>query len=282
MIEFPPNLLPSRPMRATRSVFAGAGINLFAALMMLGLGFGLAIWQAPGIWRDIQISQNPVEVADFDILDGECRTQRGIFTSCEADLVYTYEGKTIESHTSFAFIDFSTSDYYVGVVISGDRPSLATLDLGLDMLWNRIAVGAGFVLLFLVLGIVALRAFVRTVRDNGRAKRGGTVTPVPVEITQNSKVLGGRVVGYRIPGTGKGRRPAATARFKKSEGPIILNGADGNEYAVGVLMEGIDNPILLDEALTRLDLSQEERSAFNVRLDEGSASHAAELEADPA
>ena len=282
MIDFPPNLLPSRPMKATRSVFTGAGINFFAALIMLALGLGLAIWQAPGIWRDIQISQNPIEVADFDILDGECRTQRAIFTSCEADLVYTYDGKTIESHTSFAFIDFSTSDYYVGVVISGDRPAMATLDLGLDMLWNRIAVGAGFVLLFVVLFIVALRAYFRAARDNGRAKRGGTVTPVAVEMTQNSKVLGGRVVGYRIPATGKGKRAAAAARFKKNQGPIILNGADGNVYAVGALMEGIDNPILLDEELTRLDFSEDERAAFNARLDEGSASFEAEPEAKPA
>lgn len=266
-------------MRATRSVFAGAIAKLLSGILLLVLTGFVIVWQGPGIWRDIQISQNPIEVNQFEILDGECRSRRAFFTTCEADLSYTYEGKMIESHTSFAFVDFSTSDYYVGVVISADRPAMATLDLGLDMLWNRIAVAGVLIVLVGGIGLAALWGFFSTISDNRKAKRGGLVTPVALEVTNNKKVLGGKTMAYRPATPGKRRSAAAAARLGKTEEPIWLNGSDGEIYAVGAKIEGLKHPVLLDESLNRLDFTQEERVDFNAALDDGSASHRAEAAA---
>lgn len=282
MIALPENLFPSRPLKATRTVFDGAAWMLFSILLFLGLAVAFAMWQAPGLWRDIQIAQNPIEVRDFDILDGECRTQRAIFTTCEADLRYSYEGKTIESHTSFAFVDFSTSDYYVGVVISGDRPAMATLDLGLDMLWNRLAVGAVVMALLVGLSIAGIVGFLRASRGNRRARQGGRVRPVALQITQNKKVLGGRSIAYAPIVEGKKKATPVSTRFSKKSEPILLNGDDGMVYAVGAQMEGVRHPILLDNDLTRLDFTEAERMNFNTALDAGSASAQREAEGAPA
>lgn len=279
MIELPHTLFPARPMKATRSVFSGAIVKLFSGILLLAVTAFVAIWQVPGIWRDIQINQNPIEVNQFNILDGECRSQRVFFTTCEADLSYTYEGKTIESHTSFAFVDFSTSDYYVGVVISADRPAMATLDLGLNMLWNRIAVAGVLIVLVGGIGLAALWGFFSTISDNRRTKRGSPVTPVALEVTNNKKVFGGRTIAYRAVTQGKRRPAAAVARFGKAEEPIWLNGSDGEVYAVGARIDGLKHPVLLDETLNRLDFTEEERADFNAALDEGSASHQAEAAA---
>lgn len=276
MVQLTGVAFPSRPMKATRSVFAGGIAKLLSAVLFLGFALGLGIWQGPGLWRDVQIAQNPVEVYDFDILDGECRTQRAILTNCEADLRYTYEGKTIESHTSFAFVDFNSGDYYVGVVIKGDQPWLATLDLGIDMLWNRLAVGGGFFLLFAGLTIGGVVGFIRTVRDNGGARAGGQVTPVALDVLQNSKVLGGRTLGYRVAGMGKKKFPAATVRWKKDDEPVWIESADGGVYALGAQMEGVKQPILLDQKLERLDFNASERMTLNTALSRAASRHAGE------
>ena len=111
------------------------------------MAIGLGIWQGPGLWRDWQISQNPLTMPTGDLLDGECGTRRGL-TDCEARLVYDCGGRSYDTHVSLAVLDFSSGDYEVELVISRDRPELATVSLGLDMLWNRLAVFAVFMLFF--------------------------------------------------------------------------------------------------------------------------------------
>jgi hypothetical protein len=139
--------LPNRSLAVSKRPFSMPAAFAFTVVVLTALAVGLAWWQGPGLWRDWQINQDPLTVKEWDLVGGECSSRRGL-TDCEADIVYSFKGQNYEKHISLAFLDFSSNDYMVEVVISRDDPELATLSLGLDMLWNRLAVFAVFMLLF--------------------------------------------------------------------------------------------------------------------------------------
>jgi len=259
----PAALLPLRPMRARRAVFAGTAVKVFSGVLLVVMVSFMAVWQGPGIWRDIQISGDPVTMASSEVRNGQC-TSRRFFTTCEADVRYNYRGKDVATHIAFAFIDFSSDDYTVEVVISEQKPQLATLDLGLDMLWNRIAVFFVLVGGLGVLGLWGLFGAWRSFSDNRAARRGGRVSPVLLTLTQSSKVLGGKVIAYRSAESKKS--PVASARLKKSMEPIWFAVSDDTYHAVGVQMEGVRLPILLEDTLERLDFTDAERQASRAAL----------------
>lgn len=265
MTQFPASLLPARTMRATRSVFSGTMINLWSGILLLGIALFIGVWQGPGIWRDIRIAQDPAALANFDVRNGECSFRR-FFTTCEADVDYLYVGMPFEAHISFAFVDFSSRDYSVQVVIARGNPELATLDLGIDMLWNRIAVFAVLVLLLGGLGLRALYVVVATMRENRAAREGGAVRPVLLEITRSDKVWGAKAIAYRRKPEGNEKTAAASARFGKKDEPVWFLASDGAYHPVGVEMDGVRRPILLDAALARLDFSEAERAALRAAL----------------
>lgn len=259
--------LPNRSIALTGRPVAAPAAMLFTLVILTAMAIGLAIWQGPGLWRDLQISQNPMTLPNGQVLDGECNTRRGL-TDCEAQLVYDYDGKSYDTHVSLAFLDFSSGDYEVDVVISRGKPELATLSLGLDMLWNRLAVFAVFMLVF-VGGVVAvLWGAWQAGRANRAASTPGRLSVVPVEIAGVDNKRGAGFVSYFSTENGKRKGHVVRTRFPAGQAPLMGLDAKGKAFGVAVKSEHVSLPVLLDGGLERLELSEAERqlalSTFDV------------------
>ena len=258
--------LPSRPLLIKRNPFAHGIWYFLAFLMLAGIAVFLTIWQVPGLVRDFRISQNPVTVTNGDI-DGECSTRKGI-TDCDAHLTYSYNGQDYDTNVSMMFLDFNTGDYLVDVVISGDKPELATLSLGLDMLWNRIAVFAIFAGICAVSGLVLLAQSMQFAANNSRLRQAGAMTLVPVDIAGIKKGRGGSLVSYIDHLKGPKSKRTSFTRLARDEEPLIVADDQGNLVGVAVLHDRATRPVLLDAELTRLDLTTDERRAMLASIGE--------------
>lgn len=254
--------LPNRSVTIAARPFALPAAFLFTVVVMTALFVGIAVWQGPGLWRDIQINQNPVVLYDAEVLDGECSTRRGI-TDCEAQLVYDYEGQSYDTHVSLAFIDFSSDDYSVDVVISGDKPELATVSLGLEMLWNRLAVFAVFALVFAGGAVAMVLGGLRAWGANRAAATAGRLELMPVEVTDFSKGF----VSYADHLKGPKSRRVTRTRFPRGQEPLMAVDDSGKVVGVAVKAEHVGLPILLDRGLTRLELSDAERQLALASFD---------------
>ncbi|MBK4215997.1 hypothetical protein JJJ17_08680 [Paracoccus caeni] len=258
--------LPDRPLNiAPGSINPPRGL-IFAMILFLGL-LGFLVWfQGPDLYRDWQISRNPVELQEALIENGECTTRKGFFTDCSADVAYSYEGQSYDGHIELAFFDFHTGDYWVSVVISGDDPSLATLSLGLEKLWNRIIVLALFSALFLGLVISSL---VQRARAN-KARKGiagsARLGLVPVVLTNVFERGRKTHVTYaeRIAPGKNGK--AANTTFVAPAQPLLSFDQDGQTVGIGVRHPDALLPVLLDAELERLSLTPEERQAALAQI----------------
>ncbi|RYE60079.1 MAG: hypothetical protein EOP20_03525 [Hyphomicrobiales bacterium] len=267
--------LPQRSLAVTKRPFSMPAAFLFTVVILSAMAVGLAIWQGPGLWRDWQINQDPLVLEDWDMSEGECSSRRGL-TDCEADITYTFEGQDYAKHITLAFLDFSSGDYLVDVVISRDDPELATLSLGLDMLWNRLAVFAVFMLLFVggTIGMI-VNAF-RAAGANRAAGTPGRLTLVPVDVVE---VKNG-VVSYVDHLKGKSKRTTRT-HFAKGQTPLIGLDETGKPVGVAVKLEHVAIPILLDSNLERIELTDTERQAALAAFDAEQEQRGAKLATNP-
>src|ERR1044072_8122815 len=140
-------VLPSRPLSLARNVISTPNAYFWSTPIILALAVFLFVSEAPGVIRDFQISQNPLVLENGDVQNGKCTTRKAVFTACEALLVYSYGGGNYDTEVEVMFVDFHSGDYETDLVISVDHPELATMSLGLDMLWNRIITLTVFVVL---------------------------------------------------------------------------------------------------------------------------------------
>ncbi len=251
--------LPDRPLRLAPGTVSGPRLFLFALAIFLLIGGAIAWWQTPGLIRDWQISRNPVVLYDGDIRNGKCTTRKGIFTDCEAHLAYDYNGRHYESDVTLMFVDLHSGDYEVDLVISGDKPELATMSLGLEKLWNRLTVFALFTLLFFGMAAMLVRQKLRAARASAALARPGRLTLVPAEITQVQEARGNSFVTYR---PAEGAKTVLLARFAKGEEPLVVQDATGQTFGLAARGETTPMPALLDSGLRRVDLTEAERSAI--------------------
>ncbi|KRA97424.1 hypothetical protein ASD83_09820 [Devosia sp. Root685] len=271
--------LPNRSLAIGKRPFSMPAAFLFSVVVLSAMAIGLGIWQGPGLWRDWQINQNPLTLDDWDMSDGECSSRRGL-TDCEADITYSYEGRDYAKHISLAFLDFSSDDYMVDVVISRNDPELATLSLGLDMLWNRLAVFGVFMLLFGGGAIGMIINALRAMGANRAAAVPGRLTLVPVEIAELKKVPGGMAVSYIDHLKGRSKRTTRT-HFAKGQEPLIGLDETGKQVGVAVKLDHVAIPVLLDRNLERVELTDIERQAALAAFDAEQEQRGAKLAANP-
>ena len=142
-MTFPTLKLPARPLTLKREAIATPVSYYFSIPILLAIAVFMVVTEAPGILRDYRISKNPLVVEDGSI-DGQCTTRKAIFTTCEVSLAYEHGGQRYDKDVEVMFVDMHSGDYETGLVIAADEPQLATISLGLDMLWNRIITLAVF------------------------------------------------------------------------------------------------------------------------------------------
>ncbi|PDT02780.1 hypothetical protein CO666_18000 [Rhizobium chutanense] len=253
-------VLPSRPLSLARDVISTPSAYFWATPVILALAVFFFVWEAPGVIRDFQISQNPLVLDDGDVQNGRCTTRKAVFTDCEARLVYSYGGRNYDTEVEIMFVDFHTGDYETDLVISADHPELATMSLGLDMLWNRIITLALFVVLLGGTSLGTIFLAIRIWRVKGQLRRPARLIPVPVEISAFDRRRGVLSITYndKIAADKTGR--SAYTRMKGQE-PLIVGEANGKAIGLAVRHGTTALPVLLDDRLQRVELTDAERAA---------------------
>jgi hypothetical protein len=252
--------LPDRPLKLSRHARPGYFWALMGALLLVVIGLFILVWQVPGIQHDWTISRNPVLVQDGRIEDAKCTTRKAIFTDCEAHLSYVVDGTPYETDVALMFVDFHTGDYTVDIVRSGDDPSLATMDIGIDKLWNRIIMAALLILLMVGGGFALFLQGARNMRASGLLARPAAFEAIPVAIA--SVAAAGKRTQVTISNPAAAKPKASfMSSFRKDEEPLIMQNDAGEAYGIAVKVAGTPVPVLLDRGLLRLDLTAAERTA---------------------
>lgn len=258
-MTFPTITLPSRAFALKRGVISIPLAYYFSTPILLAIAAFMMITEGPGIVRDYTISQNPFVIQNGDI-NGKCTTRKAVFTTCEVDLAYEYDGRKYEKDVEVMFVDFHAGDYETGIVISADKPELATISLGLDMLWNRIITLAAFVLLLGGGGIAMIFLTMRILRVRAQLRRPALLTPVPVEITAIDKKRARLAVTYADRLSDRKTKRVAYTHFEPGQEPIIVGDAGNNAVALAVWHANTSLPVLLDDRLERIEMSDQERA----------------------
>lgn len=257
-MTFPTIKLPARPIAIKGGVISIPFAYYFSTPVLLAIAIFMVMTEGPGILRDYTISQNPF-VIDGTI-GGNCTTRKAVFTTCEVDLSYEHDGQRYEKEVEVMFVDFHTGDYETGLVISADHPELATISLGLDMLWNRIITLAAFTLLLGGGGIAMIFLALRILRVRGQLRHPAPLTVIPVEITGMDKKRGRLSVTYADRLSERKTKRVAFTRFESGEEPIIVGDAGSNAVALAVWHGTTALPVLLDDRLERIDMTAQERA----------------------
>ena len=259
-LSLPALILPNRPLSLSPDVISTPRAYYWATPIILALAVFLAVWETPGVIRDIQIAQNPVWLEAGDVQNGRCTTRRAIFTDCEARLVYSYNGQNYDTEVEVMFVDFHVGDYETGLVISGDHPELATMTLALDKLWNRIITLTLFVLILGGMSIGMLFLAFRSWNVRRQLRHPATLAPVPVEITAFDRKRNILSITYndRIADDKTGR--SAYTRMTNGAEPLIIGQAKGKAIGLAVRHGRTALPVLLDNRLERIDLTEAERA----------------------
>jgi hypothetical protein len=257
----PTLVLPGRPLSLAPDVISTPRAYYWATPIILAFAVFLTVWEAPGVIRDFQISQNPLELADGDVQNGRCTTRRAIFTDCEARLVYSYNGRNYDSSVEVMFVDFHVGDYETGLVISADHPELATMSLALDKLWNRIVT---LVLFVGILGCMSLAMVFFALRIwlvRRQLRRPAVLGVVPVEITAFDRNRRRLAITYNDKlAADKTGRSVYTQMAADAE-PLIVGEANGKAVGLAVRHGSTALPVLLDSRLQRIEFSEDERAA---------------------
>lgn len=254
----------------------GAESPLFSLPIVIGLTAFMAVSEAPGILRDWTINQNPVTLDSGDIRDGKCTTRKGFFTTCSADLNYTYNGQSYDKAVEIMFVDIHDGDYDTNLVISADHPDLATLSLGIEALepdHNARRVR---------------RSSWRRQHRRDFPDLACLARPQPIAPTCSTRAG---------PGGNHGIRPAAQAidgdlcgqdsrektgrvghtRLELGQEPLLIGENGGKAVGLAVWHGNTSLPVLLDERLERIEMTAEERAKALAPLAAELGGHPPEL-----
>ncbi|NPD14004.1 hypothetical protein HOY34_02180 [Xinfangfangia sp. D13-10-4-6] len=271
--------LPSRPLRMTPGAVARPIGAIFGTLVMLALSAFFLVWQGPDLWRDWQISQNPVLADRSDVSNGKCTARKGVLTDCEAHVSYDYQGQHYESDVKLLFVDMHAGDYEVDVVISADKPHLATLTLGLEKLNNRLIMIAIIVLGFFAGGIALLRPMLRAGTASRILAQEAPMTLVPVEIVNAHTTRGTTQISYKDKEISN---RVLAANFAAGEEPLMVWGPNGEGHGLAVRSSIKPFAGLLDQKLTRISLTDQERRDALAQLEKDQPSSDQPSESGPA
>src|SRR5690625_4981700 len=74
---------PPRPIEIDPASVSRPRLAYFSIVFLLLLAVLLTAWQAPGIWRDVQLKNNGTVTDEFRITKGQCNTSNLVFTDCD-------------------------------------------------------------------------------------------------------------------------------------------------------------------------------------------------------
>lgn len=260
MTHHEPNFaFPCRPVKILRTGVPSSLISYIGAVLLLCLAVLFVYAEGPGVWQDWQIRKDPVVVEDASMRDAVCRVRYVLLHSCSAHVDYAVAGHRYQQSLGFSFVTFHAGDWDVDVVRSRSHPEMVTFDLGLDMIWNRIAVLIALPLLVLYAGFMAMRAGGNRRATKSLEGQSFVLAPLKVEVETEDKKGGEKCVSFSCDIDGAERDFISV--FRKDEAPFYLDD-DKAVHALALRPPSGQPPILLDAALLRVELTAAERDAL--------------------
>ncbi len=243
-------VFPTRPLRL-KPEESGPGKAILFLLFATLAGVLLGGWMwtfVPDIISDHQLAEKAQPLENAGVRDGHCRTSQAILTTCDMTLYQsTKNNGRIERKISLMFIGSSKTR---SVMVVGDpaHPEMMTTDLAIDAVKNRAITVMGIIGLVVVVIFYMINQFIRLLAKLKKLKAmsNQVLTPIDVDLYIKNKIKwiveerGGSPVTWVV--TGK-REP-----FFLSNGRVLAVTAPNGA------------PFPLDAALTRLDLTDAERT----------------------
>lgn len=249
---------PSRPLRITAPFprWKSWAVALFGVALLGGGGAVIAAQNLPALLSDHEVRARAAPYPKARVEQGNCRVRLGFLHDCRIVLALPAApgGEPLRREISYLFVDAHAGGREVTPFADPARPDLATTDLGLERWGNRAATFAAMMAAVAALLLACLFApFVAgRQRRLAAAMSGQRLAPVParLRIAEGSwsvaPVGGGPTTSWDLGGKAK---------------PFLLGGEP-----VAVTAPG--SPLFpLDERLSWLDLSEEERAAIRAARD---------------
>jgi hypothetical protein len=250
------DVFPSRPLVAKRTG-ASRIVGWLVTLFGFGIAFFFWVTLADDLWRDLRISSDYQVASDARISDGQCTTRKAFIEDCSATIT---DAKGTTRAVKIMFLDISAGNYKTRVVRSRTDPQLLTLELGVDRIIDRIVTFVGFVGIFLAVGIAGVVLLLRATALRRAVGRPTVMKPIVADVLTLEKTLILFRVKYRYVLDGRPR--TATTTLKKKDPPFFVDAQRSKVLAV--VPAGVSTPILLDEQLQILDLTDAERGAIQA------------------
>jgi hypothetical protein len=255
-------IFPTRPLPVLLPRPRSRIVALLLALLVLGLGGGMAYLLGPDLVRDIGLGDNIEPATSARVVAGRCRSKL-IIHFCDATIERRSPSGLIRQETHFGFFDLHFGSYSSAVVQKRGNPAVVTTTLALDHLWNRLATAALFLVLFGAGGLAVLKeAFAGgggNVNKRFKALHNTILAPVLVDVHgHEDRGNKGRIWRYRPSGPSLGKEIAAL--LPPGSLPFMLN-PEGTR-ALAVIGRPGTEPLLLDHGLSVLGLTDDERQAL--------------------
>ncbi|WP_312362768.1 hypothetical protein [Ensifer sp.] len=275
---------PSRAIRIVAPSFSLGFFFLLLALLPLPFAVGLLRLPIDEIRRDYAISQNPVLVSGAEICTVDCVGGSGEPPLCRTQVRFQHDGRPEEQVLATRSLGQPGACRQGNITIAGDNPAHISLTHDYSSIMRstaqRLILGAGLALFSLVM----LAKAIPVLLARRVAGRRYLLKPVIVDLS------GSQVLRYTtsLP-LARGAIKTAYTRMKPGENPLYLRPTADNgtpptaafaahDYpALAVVAEGVSLPILLDDKLTRLELSAPERKRIRAAIDETIGSTAGDI-----
>jgi len=141
--------------------------SLLGTVMFGAMLVAMSIYTVPNLVSDWRIRDTARPVAGGRVSDGSCHSKL-VLNICDATLAVQTKSGVVSRDVNYIFTDVHVGDYNVTVLADPMHPELATTDMALDKLWNRILtlfVGGGILLALTVAPIIALIKRLRRPRE---------------------------------------------------------------------------------------------------------------------
>jgi hypothetical protein len=246
---------PARPLRikAPLSAWRAWLLGVLGFLLFAGGMVAISIEVVPVLATDYQIRDTAVALPKTRVERGRCQVRFFLLNDCEATLVIPQDrGPALRREVGYVFFEPSAGNRQVMPMGDPARPELTTTDLGLERFINRAITYAVLMagMLALCLGALFVPAAVGRQKRQLAMMSGQVLNPVPARLVRARQVwnvtsiAGGQTVGWNLGNKGE---------------PFVVDPRGGIVLAVTGSAGG--PPFPLDEKLTWLDLTDQERAA---------------------
>jgi uncharacterized small protein (DUF1192 family) len=252
-------LLPDRPIAVRHPGFADRIQLPFLALVAALVALGTLWFAGPGLYADYRIKNNPVEVPQAYIADGQCKSRK--FTvHCKAEISYL-QGFEHRSHkVDFSFMGVGSGDYQTAIVAEKGHPDNITLSLAIDEFWNRV-IGFALLVFFSAAGAVLLVLRFFQISTSLKAlQEPARLEPIWARITMQQKKWGKLRITY-TPASGVKKGVGVSVVGKTETLWTHDDPVHGESFVLAVRHPEARLPVMLDEGFERLELSHEEANA---------------------